>query len=131
MQSQQQSTQQELAQWLKAFESQKTALEQQIEQFSALQQAVQGLAAQGSSSANAVKKLEQLKALEQNADYTQMRERALSQIALLEQQFSELADWGDDPTSGRSAKQRQREAATATTSPFQQPKVKKRAKGFV
>lgn len=130
MQPQQPAAQQDLAQWLKAFEQQKKSLDQQVQQFDALQQELQALAVQAPSSPKAVKKLEQLKTLEQNADYVQLRARALSQIVRLEQQFSQLVDWCDGPASTSSSNQRQSPAAVAKTPPIQHTAAKKTARGF-
>ncbi len=130
MQPQQPAAQQDLAQWLKAFEQQKKALDQQVQQFDALQQELQALAVQAPSSPKAVKKLEQLKALEQNVDYVQLRDRALSQIMRLEQQFSQLVDWCDGPPITSSTNQRQSPSAVAKTPAIQQAPTKKTARGF-
>lgn len=131
MQSQQPAPQEDLAQWLKAFEQQKTALEQQIEQFTVLQEAVQGLFTQAASSPKAAKQLGGVEELEQSADYTQLRDRALSQLERLEQQFSQLVDWCADPPMSSSENQRQERSAVAQTPPLQQATAKKRARGFV
>lgn len=131
MQPQQPAPQEDLAQWLKAFEQQKTAIEEQIEQFNGLQQELQELAARAASSPKALKQVEQVEALEQNSDYSELCDRAIHQIERLEQQFSQLVDWcGDDPPSSGSANRRQAKSAVATP-PRHCGSAKKTARGFV
>jgi predicted methyltransferase len=131
MESQQQATQQDLSQWIKAFEHQKQELDQQIQQFDALQQEMQALASQAAHSSKVDKKLEQVKALENNTDYIRMRDHAMEQIARLEQQFSKLVDWSEGPPITNGTNRRQSESARTKNQPLQQTFAKKTARGFV
>lgn len=88
-------TTEDFAQWLKAVERQQLALEQQMQQFTALQDEIKGIAEQANHSPQAAQTLQKLQSVEQSPNYQQLQTRVVEKLQQIEQQFAEISQLGD------------------------------------